>query len=128
MLLFQRSQILVQYLETPIQHSKDAVMLAGRDHFESAFYQIPFNSNDKVQVSTPQGPSDQPQWYHTFLFRSCSPAQNLGIYIFHQPRINKENVSFSYILYLRCILHTIIVATYTRKLAKMQSSHPIPKG
>ena len=51
-----------------------------------------------MQISTPQGPSDQPQWYHTFLFRGCSQEQSLGVYLFHQPRINRMSVSLRYVI------------------------------
>lgn len=123
-------QVLVQYLETPIDHPKEGVMVVGRDHFENAYTQISFNAHDKVsaayrtifrlnqsfdrkvmpgcvfretslnftmytcqvQLSTPQGPSDQPQWYHSFLFQACIPNQNIGILLFHQPFINSQTV------------------------------------
>ncbi|KAL5256122.1 hypothetical protein ACHWQZ_G011361 [Mnemiopsis leidyi] len=88
-------QVLVQYLETPIDRPREGVVIVGKDHFENAYSQISFNAHDKVQLSTPQGPSDQPQWYHTFLFYGASPQQNIGIFLFHQPFINMENAQWS---------------------------------
>ena len=41
-------QVLVQYLETPIDRPREGVVIVGKDHFENAYSHISFNVHDKV--------------------------------------------------------------------------------
>ena len=47
----------------------------------------------QIHMSMAQGPSDQPQWHHTFLLPDCQLNQSVAIVLFHMSQINQDEVN-----------------------------------